>query len=167
MRLLAGTSPQVQHPGRPTGGIRILLATALDLIRVRLRAVLEREDDMIVVGQSTSGEHLLALALDARPDVLVIDSQLPGLGPLPATRALLADPELSQLSIVIFHADDRAEDLVHALRSGVNGFAFLGAEPAECVRAVRAVAWGGTYLSRRATQRLLDDLAANAGGASS
>jgi DNA-binding NarL/FixJ family response regulator len=129
------------------------------LVRAGLRSLLEREPDITVAGEAVCGEQAVALATETRPDVVLMDIQLTGLGGLGAMRRILADSNLSRVRVVILTADEREEDLFDALRSGARGFVPLDAEPVELIRAVRAAAGGGAQLSPWATRRLLEELA--------
>ena len=161
LRLVKGVDLDAFRATQPPAQTQVLLAEAFDLVRVGLRSLLEREGDIIVVGESRSGENLIALATELRPDVLLMDIRLPGLDALAAARQLRTHPELPQLRVVILAAAERTEDLVGAVRSGIDGFVSHGADPVDVVRAVRVVAAGGAYLSPRAARWLLDELAAN------
>ena len=162
LRLVEGVDLDALRVPEPPARTQVLLAEAFDLVRVRLRSVLEREDDIIVVGEGRSSEDLIALATELRPDVLLMDLRLPGSDALAAARQLRAHPELPHLRVVILAAAERAEDLVAAMRSGIDGVVLLEV-PLDLVRAVRVVAGGGAYLSPRAVRWLLDELAANPG----
>ena len=144
---------------RPREAIRVLLATGVGLVRAGLRSLLEREGDMTVAAEASSGERAVRLVTETRPDVLLIDTRIPELGGLAATRRVVADPALSETKVVILTEEEREEDLFGALRSGASGFVLLDAEPMELVRTVRVVAAGGAQLSPWATRRMLEEFA--------
>jgi DNA-binding NarL/FixJ family response regulator len=139
--------------------IRVLLAEPVGLVRAGVRSLLEKEYDITVAGEALSGPEAIALAKETRPDVVLMDIDLPGLDGLAATRRILADPDLSGVRVVILTADERDEDLFGALRSEASGFLPLDTEPADLLRAVRVVAGGGAQLSPWATRRLLEEFA--------
>jgi DNA-binding NarL/FixJ family response regulator len=112
-----------------------------------------------VAGEAGSAEEAVALAAERRPDVVLIDIRLPGLGWLAATRRILAESGPSPVRVVILTEDEREEDLFDALRSGASGFVLLDTKPIELLHAVRVVAGGGAQLSPWATRRLLEQLA--------
>jgi DNA-binding NarL/FixJ family response regulator len=141
--------------------IPVVLAESAGLVRAGLRSLLEREPDIRVAGEASSGEEALAVAADVRPDVVLMDVHLSGLGALEATRQIVADRNLLHTRVVILTSDAREEDLFGALRAGASGFVLLDTEPIELVRAVRVVADGGAQLSPWATRRLLEQLASN------
>lgn len=144
---------------RTSFGIRVLLAETVGLVRAGLRSLLERERDIAVAGEATSGEEAVALTTEVRPDVVLMDIRLDGLGGLAATRRILANPDLAKVSVMILTSDESEKDLYGALQSGATGFVLLDAEPAELVRAVRIVAGGGAQLSPWATRRVLEHFA--------
>jgi DNA-binding NarL/FixJ family response regulator len=131
----------------------------MGLIRAGLRSLLEREHDISVASEASSGEEAVSLAADIRPDVALIDIRVAGIGGLAATRQILAEPNLSQVQVVILTAEEREEDLYLALRAGASGFLVLDTDPAELIRAVRVVAGGGAQLSPWATRQLLEEFA--------
>jgi DNA-binding NarL/FixJ family response regulator len=139
--------------------IRVLLAESVGLVRVGLRSLLERERDMTVVGEATSGEEAVALAVAVRPDVVLMDIRVAGLGALAATRRLLAGPDPSGVPVVIIAPEEREDDLYAALRSGASGFVFLETDPLELLLTVRAVAAGDAQLSPWATRWLIAEFA--------
>jgi DNA-binding NarL/FixJ family response regulator len=156
---LDGGALRRSPPVQTSGGISVFLAGRVGLVRAGLRSLLDGEDDITVAGEASSGEQALALVRKTRPDVVLMDLRLPGLGGLAATRRILGDPNLSATKVVILTADEREEDLFGALRSGASGFVLLDAEPVELLRAVRVVAGGGAQLSPWAAHRLVEEFA--------
>jgi DNA-binding NarL/FixJ family response regulator len=144
--------------GDGTPAIRVLLADGAALVRAGLRALLEGETGINVVAEATRGEEAVALAIEMRPDVILMDVALPGLDGLQATRRILATPGLSQARVLILSEDGPDEDVFGALRAGATGFLVKDTEAAELVRAVRVLAAGGAQLSPHATRRLLEEL---------
>jgi DNA-binding NarL/FixJ family response regulator len=139
----------------------VLLADGEKLARAGLRELLERESDVEVVGEAASGREAVALASEIRPDVVLMNVRLPGLDAVEATRRITADPELSEVGVLILSEDERDEDLFGALRAGASGFLTRDTEPAELLRAVRALAGGGVQLSPSVTRRLIDEFASH------
>jgi DNA-binding NarL/FixJ family response regulator len=129
------------------------------LVRAGLRSLLETDHEITVAGEALCGEEAVALATDKRPDVVLMDIELTGLGALEATSQIVADPKLSHVKVAILGAEEREEDLFGALRSGASGFVLLDAEPLDLLRAVRVVAGGGAQLSPWATRRLFEEFA--------
>ena len=149
----------------PSGGdpasatIRVLLAEGEGLVRAGFRALLEGAPDIAVAGEASDGEEAIALASHTRPDVVLMDIALPGLDGVEAARRILADPDMSNVKVVILSAGARDEDLFGALRAGASGFLVKDAEPVDLVRALRVVAGGGAQLSPSVTRRLIEEFA--------
>jgi DNA-binding NarL/FixJ family response regulator len=142
--------------------IRVLLADDQVLVRGGLRALLDAEPDIEVVGEAGDGEEAERLASSLHPDVVLMDVRMPGVDGLAATRAISAAPELGDVRIVILTTFDLDEYVFDALRSGAAGFLVKDTEPVELVRAVRTVAAGEGLLSPRATRRLVEEFATRA-----
>jgi DNA-binding NarL/FixJ family response regulator len=140
--------------------IDVVLAQPAGLVRAGLRSLLEGERDIRVVAEATTGEQAVARAAELRPDVVLIDLHLPGLGGIAATQRILGGSTPGDVRVVALTASECEEDLFGALQAGVSGFMPLDTEPAELARAVRVVARGGAQLSPFATARLLDELPA-------
>jgi DNA-binding NarL/FixJ family response regulator len=146
---------RLRRPAR----VRVLLAHPVGLVRAGLRSLLEGEHDITVAGEAMTGEEAVTLATDTRPDVVLMDIDIPGLGGLAAVSEIVADPDLAQVRVVMLTADEREEDLLGALRSGATGFVLLDTEPVELLRAVRVAAGGGAQLSAWGTRRLIEEFA--------
>jgi DNA-binding NarL/FixJ family response regulator len=142
--------------------IRVLLADDQVLVRAGLRALLDAEPDIDVVGEAGDGAQALRLAAELVPDVILMDVRMPVLDGLAATKELVANPRLAEVRVVILTTFDLDEYVFDGLRSGASGFLVKDTEPAELIRAVRAVAAGDSLLSPRATRRLIEEYATRA-----
>jgi DNA-binding NarL/FixJ family response regulator len=139
--------------------IGVAIADGQALVRGGFHALLEAEDHMTVVGEAGDGAAAVALAERERPDVMLVDSELPGTGALEATRRVLADPDLADVRVVILSASESDDHLFGALRAGASGFLSKDTEPSELLAAVRAVARGEALLSSAVTRRLIAEIA--------
>jgi DNA-binding NarL/FixJ family response regulator len=137
--------------------IRLLLAHEEGLIRAGVRALLGAEADVIVVGEASRGEDVVAVAGELRPDVVLLDIRLPGLDALQATRQILAAPDRAHTKVLLLGSCDSDEELFRALHAGASGFLVKETEPVELVRAIRSVSQGHAMLSPSVTRRLIDE----------
>jgi DNA-binding NarL/FixJ family response regulator len=142
--------------------IRIVLVDDQALVRGGLRALLDHEPDLTVVGEAGDGDEAIALVRAEHPDVVLMDIRMPGTDGLTATKVLSADASLADVRIVVLTTFDVDDHVFEALRSGASGFLVKDTEPADLVRAVRTVAAGESLLSPRATRRLIEEYAARA-----
>lgn len=128
--------------------IRVLLADDHPVLRDGIRMVLEQEPDMVVVGQADSGNDALRLAEEERPDVLLLDMELPGLTGVEVARRLRKAKSSVRVLALSAHAD--AHYVRGLLESGAAGYLTKEEAPAVIVEAVRGVARGEEgWMSRR------------------
>jgi DNA-binding NarL/FixJ family response regulator len=140
--------------------IRVLLVDDQALIRAGFRALLEAEDDLEVVAEGGDGEQAVALALEHRPDVVLIDIQMPVLDGVEATRRIVGDPALDGVHVVVLTNYGLEEYVVDALRAGASGFLVKDTEPEDLLHGVRVAARGDALLSPSITQRLIGEFVA-------
>ena len=140
------------------GPIRVVLADDEPMLRRGLKVLLESGGAIEVVAEADGGHGLLAAVREHRPDVALIDVQMPGKDGLAALRELvrLPEPPVSAM-LTTFDLDDY---VTGALHSGAQGFLLKDAEPEVLVRAVQDLAAGGAVLDPRITARLLPRLRA-------
>jgi DNA-binding NarL/FixJ family response regulator len=140
--------------------IRLVLADDQALVRAGFRLILEHEDDMAVVGEAGDGEAAVELVRASQPDVVLMDVRMPGVDGLEATRRIASDPTLGAIRVLILTTFELDEYVFEALRAGASGFLVKHTDPAELVRAVRAVAAGDALLSPSVTRRLIAEFVA-------
>src|SRR3954447_11978310 len=136
--------------------VRVLIADGQELVRAGFRVLLEEKGGVSVVGEADTGDEAVALAQRLRPDVVLIDVNLPGLDSLEATRQMLTQPGLAVMLMTGSESDDRILD---GLRAGASGLLLKDTEPAELVRAVELLARGEALVSPLVTRRLIAELA--------
>jgi DNA-binding NarL/FixJ family response regulator len=141
--------------------IRVVVADDQALVRAGLRALLEPEEDIEVVGEATDGEETIGLAQRLRPQVILMDIRMPGLDGLEATRAIAADPSLAGVRVLILTTFDLDEYVFDALRAGAGGFLVKDTAPSDLLTAIRVVARGDALLSPSVTRRLIEEFAAH------
>ncbi|MFB7449271.1 MULTISPECIES: response regulator [unclassified Streptomyces] len=133
--------------------IKVLLVDDEPLVRAGLRAVLEAQPDIEVVGEAADGAAVVPLVRSLRPDVVAMDVRMPLMDGIEATSAVLrtvdAPPKI--LVVTTFEND---EYVYGALRAGADGFLLKRARPAEIVHAVRLVAEGDSLLFPAAVREL-------------
>jgi DNA-binding NarL/FixJ family response regulator len=139
--------------------IRVVLADDQALLRAGLRALLDAEDDIEVVGEAANGREAITAVRATRPDVVLMDIRMPELDGLEATRAIAADPALTASRVVILTTFDLDEYVFEAIRIGASGFLVKDTEPVELLRGVRAVANGDALLSPTVTRQLIAEFA--------
>ncbi|WP_455359539.1 response regulator [Streptomyces sp. SYSU K21746] len=133
--------------------VTVLLVDDEPLVRVGLRAVLEAQPDIEVVGEAADGAAVVPLVRQLRPDVVAMDVRMPLLDGIEATRAVLrtVDEPPKILVVTTFEND---EYVYEALRAGADGFLLKRSRPAEIVHAVRLVAEGESLLFPAAVRSL-------------
>ncbi len=146
------------HPGN--GKTTVLLVDDEELIRAGLRAIIEAEPDLTVVGEAGDGAEVLPLVRRLRPDVVLMDVRMPAVDGIQASRHIVETvtepPKI--LVVTTFENDDYVYD---ALRAGANGFLLKRTRPEDIVRAIRLVVSGESLLFPSAIRALA---AAHGGG---
>jgi NarL family two-component system response regulator LiaR len=138
------------------GLIRVLIVDDHAVVREGLRAFLELQDGIEVVGDAADGMEGVAAAERLRPDVVLMDLVMPGLDGLSALRVLRERlPDARTIVLTSFIGDDK---LLPALRAGAAGYVLKNAPPSEVVRAVRAADAGEAVLDPVVAARLLETL---------
>ncbi|ADB48689.1 response regulator [Conexibacter woesei] len=133
--------------------LRVVVADDHALARAGVRMILESQPDIAVVGEAGDGHAAVAAADRLRPDVVLMDTHLPRLDGVAATRRLAAH------RVLLLTSGSPEERLVEALRAGARGFLLKHASAGDLVAAVRAVAAGDMLLSPAATRALFERIA--------
>ncbi|MEV0615776.1 response regulator transcription factor [Nonomuraea sp. NPDC050404] len=140
-------------PAEPA--IRVAVADDQAVVRMGLRALLEREPGMEFVGEAADGQAALTLIRRTHPDVLLLDIRMPGMDGLAALRAIAGDPDLRGTRIVVVTTFAMDEYVFAALQAGASGFLLKDSAPDELVNAVRVVAAGEALLSPAITRKVI------------
>ena len=139
--------------------IRIVLADDQALIREGFRAILQKQKDLVVVGEAADGADAVALARRLHPDIVLMDIRMPGLDGIAATGQICADPALAATKVIVVTTYEIDEYIYAALRAGASGFLLKNLEPDDLRRAVTVVAGGEALLAPSVTRRLIEQFA--------
>ncbi len=139
-----------------TEPLRVLLVDDQALVRSGFAMILSVEDDIEVVGEAADGEQAVAAAAELRPDVVLMDVQMPVLDGVRATEQIVA---AGHGRVVVLTTFDRDDYLFDALRAGASGFLLKNADPDDLVDAVRKVAEGHALLAPEVTTRVISRFA--------
>jgi DNA-binding NarL/FixJ family response regulator len=132
--------------------ITVVLADDHAVVRSGIREFLEQDPQLRIIAEARDGNQALALAAERRPDVLVLDIQMPGKNGIEVTRAVRAAGW--PVGVLILTAYDDPPYILGALQAGANGYVLKTADPDELVRAVHAVHEGKSVLDAQLMQRL-------------
>lgn len=135
--------------------IQILIADDHGVLRAGLRALLNAEPDMEVVGEASDGEEALRLARELRPEVVLLDISMPGPGGIEVARTLKR--VLPETSVLILTIHDDEGLLREAIRAGASGYITKRAIEPELINAIHAVRRGDLYVHPTMTRALLRD----------
>ncbi|GAA1781488.1 response regulator transcription factor [Streptomonospora arabica] len=138
--------------------IRVVLADDETMIRAGLRAILTADPGIEVVGEAADGAEAIALVGEHRPDIALLDVQMPGTGGLEATAAIIAGHPATAVVILTTFSEDAY--IARALSGGASGFVLKTGDPRDLVAGLHAVAKGGAYLSPEIARRLIAELGA-------
>jgi DNA-binding NarL/FixJ family response regulator len=133
--------------------IRVLLADDHAVVRAGLEDLLRTTDGIEVVGIAADGDEAVRVAAERKPDVVLMDLEMPGLDGIQATRRLLG--ETTEAAVVILTSFSDRERILQALDAGAVGYLLKDAEPHELVAAIRAAARGESPLAPKAASAVL------------
>ncbi len=132
-------------PERPK--IRVMIVDDHPLFRAGLRRVLELEDDLTIECEAADGQQALESARECKPQVILMDVNLPTMNGLQVTRELRASHEETAVIILTAYHDD--EQMLHALRAGASAYFPKDVDPQEMMRAIREVARGNYVVNEQ------------------
>ncbi|GAA2736243.1 response regulator transcription factor [Pedococcus aerophilus] len=137
--------------------LRVLIVDDHQLVRSGFAMILSVEDDLEVVGEAADGAEAVAQARALRPDVVLMDVQMPGTDGIEATRQVVAE-DLGR--VIILTTFDRDDYLFDALEAGASGFLLKNSDADTLVEAVRAAAGGHALLAPEVTRRVIERMTA-------
>jgi DNA-binding NarL/FixJ family response regulator len=135
--------------------IRVLLAEDHTIVRKGLRALLDDEAGIEVVGEAQDGREAVRMVAQLHPDVVLMDISMPGLNGLEATRQIKAQFPDARVLVLTRHTNK--EYVYQILRAGASGYTVKQAAPAELVLAIQAVHRGDTFLSPTVSGKVIDE----------
>jgi two-component system, NarL family, response regulator NreC len=135
--------------------IRILIADDHGIVRTGLKLLLERVDDMEVVGEAADGRESVRLAKELQPDIVIIDIGMPLLNGIDATARIVRENERIGVIVLSMYSDESY--VVRALDAGARGYLLKDNADDDIERAIRSVAIGRPFFSASIAQALLED----------
>jgi DNA-binding NarL/FixJ family response regulator len=135
--------------------IRVLIADDEAIVRDGLRAIIEVERDLLVVGEAADGAQAVAAARDLRPDIVLVDIQMPNVDGVETTRRLMALPTPPR--VLVLTTFDRNEYVYESMRAGASGFLLKDVRRGQLTDAIRTVVAGETLLAPAITRRLIEE----------
>jgi two-component system, NarL family, response regulator NreC len=135
--------------------LRILLADDHVVMRSGLRALLERQPNLEVIGESENGRHTVELAASLKPDVIVMDIGMPILNGIEATKTIVAEQPAAAVVILSMHADESY--VMRALKAGARGYLLKDSAPAHLLNAIQAVSQNKSFFSPKVSRILAED----------
>jgi two-component system, NarL family, response regulator LiaR len=166
MEGLMSRASNIQSEIRPGGAragraARLVLADDHDLVREGIRAVLEGEPDLLVVGEAANGRQALEVCRKAHPDLVLMDVRMPEMDGLEATKAI--KEELPHTSVVMVTMHESPEYLLEAIKAGAAGYILKDAGGERLIEAVKRTLEGEAPLSEGLAMQLLRRLASEDG----
>ena len=135
--------------------LRILLADDHVVMRKGLRALLERQSNLEIVGESENGRETIDLAASLIPDVVVMDVGMPVLNGIEATKTIVAQNPQISVVILSMHVDEAY--VMRALKAGARGYLLKDSAPADLMSAIRAVSQKKSFFSPKVSHILAED----------
>jgi DNA-binding NarL/FixJ family response regulator len=138
--------------------VSVLIADDQALVRTGLRAILETQPDLTVVGEAMDGRDAVDLVRRRRPDVALMDIKMPGLDGLEATRRIVAEAG-EATAVLVLTTFDLDEYVYEALRAGASGFLLKDAPAEQLIAAIHTLAAGEALIAPAITKRLIAQFA--------
>jgi two-component system response regulator NreC len=135
--------------------LRLLLADDHSVMRSGLRALLERQQNLEVVGETENGREAVQLAEKLKPDVVVMDVGMPLLNGIEATKAILKEQPNTVVIILSMHADETY--VMRALKAGARGYLLKDSAAGDLLNAIQAVSQNKSYFSPKVSHILAED----------
>jgi DNA-binding NarL/FixJ family response regulator len=134
--------------------IRVLIVDDHKIMRDGIKAILKQAGDLEVAGETDNGVEAVQLVRKVRPDVVLMDINLQGMSGIEATMEMIRHHPDTRVMMLSMYDDEHS--VISAVKAGARGFVLKRASDGDVIMALRMVAQGGTYLSPRVSDRLLD-----------
>ena len=135
--------------------VSVLLADDHSMVRQGLKQIIELEQDISVVAQASNGEEAIKLARQLKPDIILMDINMPGTNGLQAIKELKQDKHHYKIIVLTIHED--REYLFKTLQMGAEGYVLKDAEPSVLIEAIRNVNGGQSYIQANMTKELVKE----------
>lgn len=139
--------------------IKILIAEDHEMFRKGIAAVLNRRENIEVIGEARDGDEVIALAASLLPDIILMDVHLPKISGVEATRRIVE--KFPQIKVLGLSAEAAEEEVVNMIRAGVKGYVLKDTTIEELALAIKALSGGNSYFSSRVSLKLLSRLDSN------
>ena len=136
--------------------IRVLLVDDHSLVRQGLKQIIELEEDILVIGQASNGEEALELISQVKPNVILLDINMPKMNGIQTLRRIKDMDKTIKVIMLTFHED--REYLFETINLGANGYVLKDAESASLIKAIRDVNKGGSYIHPNITTEIVKEL---------
>lgn len=136
--------------------ISIVLADDHSLVRDGIRALLEEESDLEVIGEVSNGKEAIAMVRDKSPDLLIIDIRMPEMGGIETVQLL--NQEQNPIKSIILSMHDSEEYILKSVKAGANGYLLKDTDKNEFIKAIHTVKEGGKYFSGDISNVLVNNL---------
>lgn len=142
--------------GADKGFIKVLIADDHEMVRKGVRKMIEREKDIVCVGEAADGREAVEKALSEYPDIVLMDIRMPDLTGIEATREILASrPQIGVIILTVYSEDEYVRQ---AIRAGAVGYLLKDVEGKDLVAAIRRVAAGENLIDPELASRILSDI---------
>ena len=153
----AGSAQSASDDAPDVEPLRVVIAESQRLVRAGFRVLLERQDAIVVAGEAATGEEAVAVARAVRPDVVLIDMDLPGTGGLSAAREILDEAPTGATRVVMLMTSESDDAVFGALRAGATGLLLKDTDADQLVAAVKTVARDEAAIAPALACRLVAD----------
>jgi DNA-binding NarL/FixJ family response regulator len=139
--------------------IKVMIVDDQALVRAGFRALIDNREDLHVVAEAANGREALDLARASRPDIFLMDLQMPVMGGLETISAIRADPLLGKVPVLVLTTFDDDEDVINAIQAGASGYLLKDIAPDLLRDAIRTAIGGGSPVAPSIASQLLHHVA--------